>query len=283
MEKYNLLILLLDNNSNLLDTTQQGFSVLKNQYALENATLVLIYIGEKANRIIAGQQINEIDEFPKFDGSEGTADVSLGIQRWAYEAQMNMYSGSSNKTRTAIFVDISNEICEAFKINPSNILGTLEDTDYYYVKNQDGITAFEQAAVTSIEKLEVLAKTGDDKAQYSLGLAYVKGDGVPQDTGKAQSLFYNASRRGNTDALFALIDYYDDPDRHISEEAAERGHLKAQWLLGKRYYSYCARGEGSKIDLNKAEKWLKIAADRGHQEAMDLLKDVNELRSKNNW
>lgn len=219
MEKFDLLVLVIDKDSLLLDATGQELSGFLNRHALANATLVVIYICDKANRIISGQQISDIDTLPDFDDSEGRTDVTLAIQGWIYEAQANMYSGSMVQLRTAIFIDICGDVKKFHHIEPAKILGNLEKTEYFQM-NRDTNT-YELAKVSKISKLEALAKSGDEKALYELGIAYHAGDGVKKNELRAQMLLYKAYLRGNIDAIFALVDLIDEPAEYFREEAAK--------------------------------------------------------------
>lgn len=217
MEKFDLIILVLDKKSLLLDASKQYYLNFKKQYALDNATLAVIFLGEKANRIISGQQISDIDILPEFDDSEGRTDAVLAIQSWTYEAQANMYSGSTVKLRTAIFMDVCDSLIKEHNIEPVDVLGNLENTDYFQ-KNQGG---FEFVAVSKIVRLEALTKAGDEKALYDLGIIYAIGNGVKKDEPKAQMLLYKAYLRGNINAIFALVDLFDEPTEHFLKEAAK--------------------------------------------------------------
>ena len=194
----------------MLDASRDELDIVKQQYALSNATLVVIYIGDTANRIISGQQISEVDRLPPFAGSEGRQDVSLSIKSWIYEAQANMYSGSSEKIRTAVIADASNEVLTSNGIEPADILGNLEETYYFRKTRNNGENSFEYVDVTKIDKLKALAKAADDKALYELGLAYAAGDGVDVSYPQARMLLYKAHLRGNAEAARALSNLDDE-------------------------------------------------------------------------
>jgi len=226
VEKYDLLVLVLGNDSVLLDSSGQEFIKFKQEFASENATIVVVFVGVSVNRVISGQSICDIDVIPCFDDSEGRQDAVVAIQSWVYEAQANMHSGNAANVKTAIFVDVSDDVRKLRKIEPLKVLGSLENTDFYYKAQHYETHAFEQIKVSKIEKLETLVKTGNEKAMYELGLAYANGEGVKTDRPKAQMLLYNSYLRGNIDAIFAIVDLFDDLDMHFYKEAARHGHLK---------------------------------------------------------
>ena len=219
MEKFDLIVLLLDRNSILIDETGQKLSRFIQDYALTHTTITVIYIGEKANRIIPGQQVSSIDTLPPYDDSEGRNDTVVAIQSWVYEAQANMYSGSTVKLRTGIITDISDDLVITHHIEPAEILSNLVETEYFQVNRQTN--TYKPMKISKITKLETLAKHGDEKALYELGLAYITGEDVKKDEPKAQMLLYKAYLRGNIDAIFALVDLFDEPTEYFRKVAAK--------------------------------------------------------------
>jgi len=226
MEKYDLLILILSRDSLLLDSSREDFARLKQNYALNNATLVLVFLGERANRVISGEQIYDIEALPCFDDSEGKEDVVISIQGWIYEAQSNIISGNIAKMRTAVFLDIADDLAAKHCISPAGLTGGLEDT-YFYRKSIDiNMCSFELIGVSPIEKLQALAETGDEHAMYELGIAYAKGDGVELNIPKGQMLLYKSYLRGNINAIRVLVEEFDNPQEHFIKEAAKHGFVR---------------------------------------------------------
>jgi TPR repeat protein len=87
-----------------------------------------------------------------------------------------------------------------------------------------------------IEECQRKADQGDAKYQFNLGMAYLKGMGVPEDPAEAV---------------------------HWFRKAAEQGHSRAQTLLG-----YCyEKGAGVPRNEVKAVEWLRLAADQGAPDA----------------
>lgn len=85
-----------------------------------------------------------------------------------------------------------------------------------------------------------LAEQGDMVAQYQLGLAYAKGDGVPHDYKSAMAWWL---------------------------KAADQGDISAQVQLGILY----AKGEGVSQDYEEAAKWYRKAAEQGDASSQNLL------------
>lgn len=65
----------------------------------------------------------------------------------------------------------------------------------------DALVAYSKGDyVTAAKLLKPMAANGDAKAQYNLGVLYLKGKGVPQNDKEAAILFRRAADKGNTDA-----------------------------------------------------------------------------------
>lgn len=92
----------------------------------------------------------------------------------------------------------------------------------------------------TIELLEKSAQEGNTQAQTAMGLMYLTGQVVDQDTEKG---------------------------RHWLEKAADQGDITAQYNLGLIYLE----GIGVEKDLKQAVDWLKKAAQKGHLEAKAYL------------
>lgn len=94
-----------------------------------------------------------------------------------------------------------------------------------------------QLSASEISQLKAKAKSGDAEAQLSLGMAYEKGNGVPQN-----------------DA--AAADWY--------RKAAEQGNAAAQNNLGVMH----RMGSGVSKDMAEAIKWYRKAARQKNANAM---------------
>ena len=81
------------------------------------------------------------------------------------------------------------------------------------------------------------ARLGDARAQFTLGLLYANGKGVPEN-GKEAVVWYR--------------------------RAADQGHARAQYNLGWMY----ANGKGVPADEVQAAAWYREAADQGHAKAI---------------
>ncbi len=92
---------------------------------------------------------------------------------------------------------------------------------------------------TALNEWRPLAEQGNAHAQYSLGVLYDNGWGVPQDYGQA---------------------------RHWWEKAAAQGLVDAQVSLGFLY----AEGRGVPRDFVQAYKWYSLAGANGNKNAATL-------------
>jgi hypothetical protein len=62
----------------------------------------------------------------------------------------------------------------------------------------------------ALREIEPLAKQGDARSQYNLGLMYRKGEGVLKDDKTAMKWYRLAAEQGNTNAQFNLGVMYDE-------------------------------------------------------------------------
>ena len=85
---------------------------------------------------------------------------------------------------------------------------------------------------TALREFSPHAEKGDGFSQFSLGILYAEGQGVPQDYKEAM---------------------------HWYRLAAEQGHDEAQVNLGFMY----AKGQGVPQDYKEAARWYRIAAEQG--------------------
>ena len=113
---------------------------------------------------------------------------------------------------------------------------------------------------------------GDASAQYSLGVMYEVGKGVPQDYAEAVKWYRLAAEQGNAlaqnsmgvmyvDGLGVPQDYAEAARWH--RLAAEQGHSLAQYSLGVMYEV----GQGVPQDYAEAANWFRLAAEQGNRMA----------------
>ena len=135
---------------------------------------------------------------------------------------------------------------------------------------------------TCPQKLDLyrhLANKGEAWAMYSLGVAYAKGNGVPQSDDVALTWYMFAAEKGNIDAYLALGKLYSDgtafkPDYPVALDwyvkAATTGDASAQYIVASMY----RKGIGTERDSDKAVEWYKKAAEQKFEGAKAKLDEM---------
>ena len=106
------------------------------------------------------------------------------------------------------------------------------------------------------------------EAQYSIGVKYDTGEGVPQDDAEAVIWYRRAAEQGHACAQYSLGRMYDI-GRGAPEDdaeavrwfrlAAEQGHAGAQYSLGLMY------DDG--LGVPRSVRWYRLAAEQGEASA----------------
>ncbi len=121
-----------------------------------------------------------------------------------------------------------------------------------------------------------LAKTGDARAQTSLGLMYARGYGVTRNLAEAHRWWNFAAIQNDPGAQYNLgltysrgegvaVDY--ERAARWFREASRRGHAQAQHNLGMMYHE----GKGVPKDVLQAYYWVRVAALQGDEVAADAV------------
>ncbi len=119
---------------------------------------------------------------------------------------------------------------------------------------EEGKAAFDKGDYEEALKVfRPLAESEDINAQYSLGMLYRNGWGVPQDDSEA--------------AKWLRL-------------AAHQGHVEAQYSLGYMY----EHGQGLTKDMTEAKRWYRMAANQGDSDAQENLRIIyyEEFRTPKN-
>jgi TPR repeat protein len=128
----------------------------------------------------------------------------------------------------------------------------------------------------TIAKLTKQAESGDALAQFSLGVAYATGEGVPKDEVEAARWYRKAAEQGFVLAQNRLGRAYAYGKGVVKDateavrwylKAAEQGYADAQCSLGLAY----ATGEGVPKDEAEAVRWYRKAAEQSNPLAQGLL------------
>jgi TPR repeat protein len=124
--------------------------------------------------------------------------------------------------------------------------------------------------IKALDAFYTLAKEGDPKAQFNVGLIYANGKGVNKDTYQAMEWYKKAAEQGNTAAQYNLAKLIaqrpdkEDPRarkrvKYWYEKAAEGGQKEAINDLALLYL----KGEGVEKNELKAFELFKKAAEMG--------------------
>ena len=125
-----------------------------------------------------------------------------------------------------------------------------------------------------IDALRKKAEQGNAEAQFSIGLAYAAGNGVPKDPVEAIKWWQKSAVQGDAKAQLGLGLAYaagagviKDPVESAQwyRKAAEQGFAEAQFNLGVNYYN----GDGVLKDLVEAHAWWNIAGVGGYGNAQE--------------
>ena len=129
--------------------------------------------------------------------------------------------------------------------------------------------------------LNEAAESGNAAAEYTLGEAYARGDGVAQSDTQAVKWIRKAAGQGLTIAQYRLATFYEkgrgvgqDNSRALQlyEQAANKGNVKAMHNLAVMY----AEGRGSSQNFPKAAAWFEKAANYGLGDSQYNLAVLNE-------
>jgi uncharacterized protein len=121
-----------------------------------------------------------------------------------------------------------------------------------------------------VKKIIFSANKGIAKAQYTLGMMYAEGQGVPQDKDKALKWYSHAAQQDKAMGEI-VVDKFEH--KNIPQELkfltndAENGIAEAQLKLGMLY----AHGEGVPQDDDQAGKWFQLAGEKGKFKAQYIL------------
>ena len=126
-----------------------------------------------------------------------------------------------------------------------------------------------------LEKVRTAAEKGDLNAQYRLGRAYLRGEGVPRDYAQALAAMRKAAAQGHAEAEAGIGFMYSgglgvaqDDAQAVAwlRKAADKGVAKAQFNLGRMLLA----GRGVPKDEKEAFQWIQRASDQGMVEALVL-------------
>jgi TPR repeat protein len=133
-----------------------------------------------------------------------------------------------------------------------------------------------------IERLQRWSQRNRSWAQFHLGTMYSRGLGVNKDPKRAFALYKSAADQGHHHAQFNLAGMYATGRGVIQSDelslkyymlSAEQGYARAQDHVG----FYYANGTGVEQSNIKAREWWTKAAKQGQEDAIDNLKQLDEI------
>ncbi|MCK5876077.1 MAG: sel1 repeat family protein [Candidatus Marithrix sp.] len=136
--------------------------------------------------------------------------------------------------------------------------------------------------IQSNQKFLQASQQGHAKAQFRLAKMYYDGKGVDNNPIEAAKWYRKAAEQGHIEAQYYLGALYFvggggaaqsfSKSKQWYRKAAEQGHIIAQLSLGMMYYN----GKGGQKDFKTAKKWLSLAAAQGNEDAVFILKKLDE-------
>ena len=142
----------------------------------------------------------------------------------------------------------------------------------------------EENPKAAFEWCKKAAEAGDVNGMSNLGVLYLLGKGVEKNPDRAVEWLQKAAALGDDGAKGALEKLgiplnpqKDDKQPRTVEEAiqmAEQDSVEAMKMLA----GYYINRPGGREDLAEAEKWAKMAADRGDEESKETLRQLQEAK-----
>lgn len=138
----------------------------------------------------------------------------------------------------------------------------------------------ENGASDNIDQLKAMAESGNETAMQLLGLKYLKGDGVPQDTMEAM---YWLEKCNSSVAFFSIAEFYKD---NGDKETAEEWYLKTinagdSFVCNSYLQLALMHMSGEDKNLDKTAKYLNEAFSTDlDEESEKVLYDLCGLAGK---
>ena len=179
--------------------------------------------------------------------------TNISAQEWSKELEKRAKAGE-----VEALVEVGNAY---FKGN-----GVKRDLEkaakWYYEAIQRGNEEVKENFYSFYSKqLEKYAKSGDAQAQYEVGCAYQKGDGVDRNIKTAAEWYMMAADQGHEQATDKFYSFYSKE----LEKRAKSGQAKAQYELGNCYY----QAKEIDRDAEEAAEWYKKAMVQGNEDAKE--------------
>ncbi len=275
----------------------------------ERQTKVL-YIKQRADRLITAERSRsqaEADARKAIEAEDARCRVEALTERWKAEAQTRQAEvtrGGWQDQQEERVRRKKSELMQATEDETSKITSVIQPT--IKQENNKGVEVFGFLisfisffiiiVLTIILILNIMGLIGtersstslpsipyttnnptDAKTQFDLGLAYYKGQTVPQDYVEAFKWFSKSANQGYALAQNNLADLYFDgkgvKQDYVEavkwfQKAADQGQSSAQVSIGWVYMNGLG---GLQVDYQQATYWNKLGAQQGHQEGYNNL------------
>ena len=138
---------------------------------------------------------------------------------------------------------------------------------------------FEQSFSDAQLWWEKAAEQGAADAQFFLGKLYAMGAGVEKDQLEAKKWWELSAAQNNVPSMFSLAMLYVNGEvvtgsyveaGKYFEKAARLGNVQSQFNFGVLY----AKGLGYPQSNENGYAWIKLAADKGHPNAVEFAQDL---------
>lgn len=205
------------------------------------------------------------EQFGKRSGSIQTSYANKASMTKRATTLLGQYGLNADEA-SAILKNISMRVADVF----SKGYSAANKIDPATERVLNGITA------ADVKKIIAHAEGGDALGQLGLGLLYLRGEGVSQDTKEAAKWIQLAADQGNADGQLMLgtmffegIGFQKDYVRATAlfRLSAEQGNAKAQ----HNYAANLRNGHGVEKDLSAAVTWFRKAADQDIVESQIVL------------
>lgn len=148
------------------------------------------------------------------------------------------------------------------------------EIDLMDVAFQEGVAFYESGDyAAAVRRWQIPADRGHAMAQFSLGVAYATGKGVPLSLARAIQWWQAAASGGHLGAQLNLGLLYwrgEGVEKDLTkarmwwQRAANGGDAAAQFHLG----ALAATGEGEPRNYKEAARWWRLSAAQGYSQAI---------------
>jgi len=147
----------------------------------------------------------------------------------------------------------------------------------FYISNAVADTLFDKQFSTRVKE----AQSGNKRAQYKLGVAYLTGSQVKVDISRSIYWFNKAAQKGYVKAMFKLgVIYYSKRAGKRNQKkafrwftkAAKTKHARSAYYLAKVYFEGVIVGR----DTQRALHWVKLAKQYGFRDADKLSQAIRD-------